>query len=1067
MLDSLKKVIFSTRLMAILFVLFATAMAFGTFIENWYNTETSKILIYNTWWFELIMLFFMVNFLGNIKRYRLFRKEQWPVLLLHLSFVVIIFGAFITRYIGYEGAMPIREGESVDYILTQKKYVSAFVDGEINGEPRRKALQDEIMVTKKAMKSSLPWKSDFNGQPFTISYAGFIEGAEEGLIEDKNGEEYLKIVEAGGGNRHDHYLKKGEVSSIHNILFAFNKPTEGAVNITINDSVSTIKSPFEGTFLRMADQFKGTVVQDSVQQLMYRSLYNTAGMQFVFPDPVIKGKYGVVETEVKNKNQQDALILDITSNGETKQVSLLGGSGHINEPKTIKVGGLDFHLSFGSMKKELPFSIKLNDFIAEKYPGTEKGYSSFKSKVTVEDDRSFDYDIYMNHVLDHRGYRFFQSGFDPDERGTVLSVNHDQWGTRVTYLGYFLLYAGLMGIMFFGKTRFRSLGEMLEKVKAKKASLTAIAIFFTMVGGMAQNIPMHGTMEHPDDQQVQEDEHMHTAAPSKQEVDSILKTTVVDKEHAAKFGSLIMQDSKGRMKPINTFASELMRKLHSSETFHGMDANQVLLSMLQNPPLWYNVDFIHITYKNDSIRTVIDVPKGQKYVKAVDFFDGVNYKLSSYLEEAYATNVPNQFQKGYRDFDLKLGLLNQALGGDILRIYPLPDDDNHKWIAASELQKEKFEIKDSLYANFVNRSLSFYLMSLQQAKASGDYTQADKILEAFKQNQKNYGGEVMPSDIKIKAEIWYNKINIFQELLTWYMLIGFLMFTFVIVQLFNDNKLLRTIIKVCSIGVFILFGLHTLGLATRWYISAHAPWSNAYESVLYVAWSTMGLGLLFARKSRLTVAATAFVTAIILFGAHLNWLDPAIANLQPVLDSYWLMIHVAVITGSYGPLTLGMILGIVTLFLMIFTTKKNKAKMELTIQELTIINELALTVGLVMLTIGNFLGGQWANESWGRYWGWDPKETWALISIMVYAFVIHMRLVPRLRGRWGFNFASIVAYSSIMMTYFGVNFYLSGLHSYASGDKVITPIFIYYSVAFVFILGTISYWRYKKHYSKG
>src|SRR5690606_11204077 len=191
-----------------------------------------------------------------------------------------------------------------------------------------------------------------------------------------------------------------------------------------------------------------------------------------------------------------------------------------------------------------------------------------------------------------------------------------------------------------------------------------------------------------------------------------------------------------------------------------------------------------------------------------------------------------------------------------------------------------------------------------------------------------------------------------------------------------------------------------------------------------------------------------------------------ISNLQPVLDSYWLMIHVAVIVGSYGPLTVGMILGVVNLILILLTTKKNKIRMDLNIKELTIINELSLTVGLVMLTIGNFLGGQWANESWGRYWGWDPKETWALISIMIYAFVLHMRLVPGLRSRWTFNFVSIIAFASIMMTYFGVNFYLVGLHSYASGDQVITPSFIWWTVLGVFILGGFSYWRYRVNYVK-
>ena len=203
---------------------------------------------------------------------------------------------------------------------------------------------------------------------------------------------------------------------------------------------------------------------------------------------------------------------------------------------------------------------------------------------------------------------------------------------------------------------------------------------------------------------------------------------------------------------------------------------------------------------------------------------------------------------------------------------------------------------------------------------------------------------------------------------------------------------------------------------------------------------------------------------MLLWIAHQSWVDPAIANLQPVLDSYWLMIHVAVIVGSYGPLTVGMILGVVNLILLLLLKPSTLDRMKSSVKELTIINELSLTIGLLMLTIGNFLGGQWANESWGRYWGWDPKETWALISIMVYAFVLHMRLIPALKGVWAFNLASIIAFASIMMTYFGVNFYLVGLHSYASGDQVITPSFVWYTVAGVLVLGYFSYLKYKKYY---
>ncbi len=298
------------------------------------------------------------------------------------------------------------------------------------------------------------------------------------------------------------------------------------------------------------------------------------------------------------------------------------------------------------------------------------------------------------------------------------------------------------------------------------------------------------------------------------------------------------------------------------------------------------------------------------------------------------------------------------------------------------------------------------------------------------------------------------------------MYIGTLMFFFVIIQIFNNNKVINFLIK-ASIAIIIgLFLMHTGGLIARWIVSGHAPWSNAYESMIYVGWATMLFGLLFGRRSSMTIAATAFLTAFILMVAHWNWMDPEIANLVPVLNSYWLMIHVAIIVASYGPFALGMILGLIALLLMLLTTKKNKKKVGLMIKEITIINEMSLTVGLVMLVIGNFLGGQWANESWGRYWGWDPKETWALISIMIYAFVLHIRLVPGLRGRFTFNVFSIAAFASILMTYFGVNFYLSGLHAYASGDKVITPTFVYYAIAIVGVISTGAYFQYKKHYKK-
>ena len=287
----------------------------------------------------------------------------------------------------------------------------------------------------------------------------------------------------------------------------------------------------------------------------------------------------------------------------------------------------------------------------------------------------------------------------------------------------------------------------------------------------------------------------------------------------------------------------------------------------------------------------------------------------------------------------------------------------------------------------------------------------------------------------------------------------------IILLLQNVLKYRKWRLTIVRIGFYLLivgFFVHSVGLAARWYISDHAPWSNAYESVIYIAWATLLAGFVFSNKSMMSMAATSIISALLLMVAALNWLDPEITNLVPVLDSYWLMIHVAIITASYGFLALGAILGFINLVLMILQNKVNFKRITNSISELTYINEMSITVGLFLLSIGTFLGGIWANESWGRYWGWDPKETWAFASMLCYIFVLHLRFIPKLKSAFVFNFASLAAYGSIIMTYFGVNFYLSGLHSYAKGDPMPIPTFVYYTIAIVFVVTTIAYFSQKR-----
>ena len=1053
MIKKIFNLLFSTRLTGILFIVFAVAMAVGTFLDAGQDTSPtpySRTLIFNALWFELIMLFFIINFTGNIFKYNLFSLKKWPVLLLHFSWIFIILGAFITRYYGYEGVMSIREGETENSFISEKTYIKMYIDGDyaIDGIYQRRAIEEPVDFSPR-LNNKFNYNTTYGDKKINIELVDFIQGAEKDIIPDVNGEEYLKIVEAGDGVPHNHFLKMGEVQSLHNVLYALNKPTKGAVNITYTDNAELfIESPFEGEYMIMASGTNGILEKDKKQVLNLRSRYLIGNQAIVFPKNVVKGVFDIVQKPEILKSDEDGIALKISSSGEEKIIKVLGGKG-INSPfEEFVFDGLNFNIRYGAKVYDLPFSVKLNDFIADKYPGSETSYSSFASEVTVIDDKPFDFRIFMNNILNHQGYRFFQASFDPDEKGTILSVNKDALGTFVTYLGYILLYIGLMAIMFARFTRFDFLRNQILKIKKQKQKLALVLLFLSSVNLFSQS----------------NDTHLHDKTDV-EIIDSILSKNIVPKNQAAKFGNIVIQDLSGRMMPVNTFASEFLRKLSKKDYYGEFDANQVFLSIQESPLLWYNVPVIYLKIKKgDSIRSIIGANISQKYVPLVDFFtERGEYKLAPYLEDAYKAQVPTGYQKEFKETDQRVNLLYNMIEGKSLKFFPIPDDENDKWISPKENIEDSSLVKDSLYSNFINTGFKTYLYMLNEDKIMNEFSQSNNILQGILSAQYKFGGDVMLSTEKIDAEVLYNKYDIFKKLFSWYLYAGAFLFIILITQIFKNNNIINLSIKTLKFVIIFLFIIHTFGLIWRWYISGHAPWSDAYESMIYVAWATMFFGLAFGRKSDLTLASTTFIVSMILMIAHWSWMDPAIANLQPVLDSYWLMIHVAVIVGSYGPFALSMILGFVSLFLMILTNSSNKSIMKLNIKELTLINEMSLTVGLVMLTIGNFLGGMWANESWGRYWGWDPKETWALISIMVYAFVLHMRLIPGLKSRFIYSIASILSFASILMTYFGVNFYLAGLHSYAKDDQQISFLYSAIALLIVVIMGVLAYPKHKKY----
>ncbi len=1045
---SMKKlvdILISMKTMLLLTFIFAASSAVATFIENDFGTETAWAVVYGTRWFEIVMILLAINLIGNIFRYKMTRREKWPALLFHSGFLVILIGAATSRYLGYEGTMHIREGMTQNQITSSESYIQVDArKGDATSHAELRVRMSKITPNDFTLGGTLA------GKPYTVRFKSYLPNAHKTIVEDPNGQPMINMVVVAEGRKPESITLKSHESYGTGLMdITLNQPpkdTAPQLQIYTRDGKFYFKSPRKGSWTKMADQSTGSFEADTEYPLQTRRLYDFGPIKLVpkqlFPKAavkVVKGEETAGGRKMKTA-QRSAVVVEVRYNGETKEVPLMGfGRGTEGIPENIRVGGAEFRLVWGSKSLTLPFSIHLKDFQLERYPGSMSP-SSYASEVLLIDKAhnvEMPYRIYMNHVLDYRHYRFFQASYDRDEGGTVLSVNNDP-GKIPTYIGYFMLALGLILNLLNPKSRFRKLARAVTRDAAIKLSLLfAIAL-------MLQNTPLQA-------------DNMKEAA---------LKTAKsYDKAHAEKFGDLLLQTRDGRIIPLDSFATDILHKLHKSATVEGMTPSQVLLGMMTAPDAWQDIPTIKI--KHDKLRKILGLAPGQKYAAFNDFFDtgaSHSYKLAKYIEESVRKRPikRNEFDRSVIKADEKLNIMYMVFTGDLMKIVPKLGDPNNTWYPVKTAITE-FDPKD---AQMIRLLFINYFNEVDAARKSGDWSKADEALAFIRTYQKRAGAAVIPSESRLKAEKLFKRYGITNMLIPIYFLAGLLLLGIIFYKILKPEarvgKFARGVIAV----FYIAFTLHTFVLAARWYIGGHAPWSNAYEAMLYVSWAMALSGVVFARYSVMVPALTSIIAGSTLATTFFNDMNPQITNLVPVLKSYWLNIHVSVITASYGFLSLSAILGLFTLIL--FILRRDNPQIDKSIVEATRINEMTAIIGLSMLTVGNFLGGVWANESWGRYWSWDPKETWAWISILVYAIILHVRFVPSVKKHYTYHFAwlTTVGYASIVMTFLGVNYYLSGMHSYAAGEPVPVPKYLYVIIVTILAIIALAFPKRKLNQSK-
>ena len=643
----------------------------------------------------------------------------------------------------------------------------------------------------------------------------------------------------------------------------------------------------------------------------------------------------------------------------------------------------------GMKEEKLPFSLCLQKFEAKMHDGTN-AVADYSSKFTVIDgDDKSEGEVSMNNIYSHRSYRLYQSSYDEDGKGSVLAINADPYGIPVTYTGYALLFISLVWMLFDPKGGYR---KLLKSPLLKKGALIT-ALILSM--GNIQTL------------------HAESATGN-------LQNAVLPKETAEKFGELHILYND-RICPVQTFALDFCKKIYGARSYQGLTAEQVLSGWVFYGNTWANEPFIKI--KSGEMKTAMNLPD---YASLNTFFNREmgGYTIGQYVQEYY-NGQQDKFHQQAADIDGKIQIIMELREGISLKVLPYTFTKNVKatkdhsfikagtttWFSPVDKLPQAVEHQHALYIRNV-----FSLLN-GDVKA-GNTSRVNEFFVKMKKYQEVSSGNSLPTATQYKAERINNAFPFATILFMANLTLGFIALFYTIYRMTKKKE-----IKVLNIALPILLGVSflalTFGLALRWIISGNIPMSNGYESMLTVAWFVMLISILMQLRIRIVMVFGFLISGFFLLVSHINQMDPAIGQMMPVLNSPLLSIHVSIIMMSYALLSLTFICGIMGICLRSHG------------EELQALSRIFLYPALTTMGFGIFIGAIWANVSWGNYWSWDSKETWALITFMIYAVVVHTQSLPVFRKPLVYHIYITLAFLSIAMTYFGVNYFLTGMHSYA------------------------------------
>ena len=1071
--QSLLSIFYSFWVILPMMFFYALSCAVATFIENDYGTIAARAIVYNAWWFALLHIYLIFALIASFIHYRSLPRKKYASALLHLSFIIIIIGAGITRYFGKEGMFIVSENQKADFYYSSENYIniSAIDENWQKAQPQFVNADISVYGTFFA-KPKINEVVDIFGKPLHIVSKDIAltppNPQEENL---KNREMLLTLQVSYNGDTQEITLLGGlGGSNEHKIL----RVEIGGMKFGFHWGAKKVALPFQIRLLEFEKKtYAGTenpssyasqveVLDENDKILFPFRIYMNHTLDF--------GGYRFYQSNYYFDDETNSYTSVLSVNNDPGKIPT-----YIGYALLILAGLLvlfDKNGRFRTLAKYL--------HNAESSPQSSKTESSNFSNPKKSSAKDFATDSNAELNIDSKTNSKTNSKVDSStdststKRGRPKKMQQTNQTTNKTtkkparkstlkssIIGVALAWLALIALSQNSSADSSKTQNIQTHSSSKQATQTS-----TQSTSQAPQNP-HPNMQDmslpsadslnlsPTLEKALNDARISPYLLKEEDIQerqNLLKTNA--SEFQARFGKIQVQDFAGRIKPFDTIAMEFVHKIHKKDGFGGLSNVEVLLGIIAFPNDWMRVKFI--ATDTPRLREILGTPKDKKYVSWLDIYDSNlgESKLHNYLAET--SRIPasehSKFDKDVIAVSERFEIFTNTQNLLTLRIFP--DRESKRWFSPSELmvlymqkvlndeQSKLFEVQASM--------INMLQFSVLEGTITNSWKNANIALKAIESYQESNGGSDYLSQSQVEWEIALNHYNIFEKLIFPYMILGFVGFVVVLVFIVRDRALPKWLYYGIfgALAVFVL--AHSFGLILRWYVAGHAPWSDAYESMLYIAWASGIAGVVFFRRYILALCASSFLSGISLFVAHAGFMNPQITNLVPVLKSYWLNIHVSVITAGYGFLGLCFMLGVFSLVLFLLRNER-RANIDKAIFSVGAINEMSMILGILFLTIGNFLGAVWANESWGRYWGWDPKETWALISIGIYAIVLHLRFMGFANMPFVFASASVLAFYSILMTYFGVNYFLSGKHSYASGDPIVIQWYVY-----AFVLGTIA-----------